>query len=321
MHQSPKPAFIGCDWGSSNFRLALIGFEGTIIEVHSDAGGIVTLRKSGSDTSGLVAHLRKGLDALKKASRLDLSNLPLIISGMAGSSIGICEVPYLRLPFSLDGIGIRLHKTDALAGIGNQVYIIPGVCSDDDVMRGEETEAMGLMADMSLKDALLILPGTHSKHLWVSNGFITRLKTYMTGELFQVISGNTILSQSIVDPNDAPFDDQGKACFMEGMQMARSADLMHELFTLRSRVLLKQVAIGGNIHRLSGLLIGTELLQLDEMCDVPVILGGAGQLYDRYRFALVNSSVADRFIDISSLDRQLAVWRGHRIFHAAGIQS
>lgn len=170
MHQSPKPAFIGCDWGSSNFRLAILSFEGRIIADHSDAGGIVTLRKSGSDTAGLVAHLRKGLDSLENASRLDISNLPLIISGMAGSSMGICEVPYMSIPFSLDGHGIKLHHIDTLPRIGNQVYIVPGVCSDDDVMRGEETEAMGLMADMSLKDALLILPGTHSKHLWVRNG-------------------------------------------------------------------------------------------------------------------------------------------------------
>jgi len=318
MHQTAKPSFIGCDWGSSNFRLALLGVDGSIIADHSDAGGIVTLRKSGTDTAGLCAHLRKGLAGLERAGRIEISALPLIISGMAGSSMGICEVPYTTLPFPLDGRGTALHHPATLTEISNKVFIIPGVCSEDDVMRGEETEAMGLMANLDLRDGLMILPGTHSKHLWVRNGFINRIKTYMTGELFQVISGNTILSQSIDDPNVASFDDHGKACFLEGMQMARSADLMHELFTLRSRVLLKRIAIGGNIHRLSGLLIGTELLQIDEMCDVPVILGGAGQLYERYRFALANSSAADRLMDISSLDLRLAVWRGQRIFHARG---
>ncbi len=314
MHQVPKPAFIGCDWGSSNFRLALLDTDASVIAEHTNAGGIVTLRKSGSDIAGLLAHLRRGLDVLEKASSLDFTTLPLIISGMAGSSIGICEIPYLSLPFTLDGRGITLYKTEKLEGIGNQAYIIPGVCSDDDVMRGEETEAMGLMADLSLNDALLILPGTHSKHLKVADGMVTSFKSYMTGELFDTLAHHTVLRKTLLDATEDPFDEHGMACFFDGLKMARSTDLMHELFTLRSRVLLDQIRIPGNIHRLSGLLIGTELL--DSTIDLrnPVLVGGSDSLQKRYVMALQSLWSEVRILNIQRGKADHAVWRGQYFF-------
>ena len=313
MNGTQNPVFIGCDWGSSNFRLALLDRGGELIGEYANAGGIVILRQQGLDTNALVNHLSAGLVALSQICAMDLSALPIVISGMAGSSLGICEVPYASLPFSVSGEGLISHLAGPFAGIPNPVSIIAGVCSEDDVMRGEETEAVGLLNGLSVKDALLILPGTHSKHLVIRDGRICDFKTHMTGELFQVISSKTILTHVLQDASTDPFDDPGRSCFLEGLEMAGSADLMHQLFTLRSRVLLKRIQVRGNIHRLSGLMIGYELLQMNDLEAVPILLGGTGPLYDRYRFALEQSRFASQLIDIPAVHRSRAIWRGQSL--------
>ncbi|MCE2835265.1 MAG: 2-dehydro-3-deoxygalactonokinase [Chitinophagaceae bacterium] len=310
MHETIIKGFIGCDWGSSNFRLALIGMEGEVIQEYDDAGGVVLLRQQGVDTEGLVRHLRDGLTVLAGRCSRDLSNLPLIISGMAGSSLGVCEVPYASLPLVVGGEGLTAHDVGPLSGIQQKVYIIAGVCSEDDVMRGEETEAVGLMDGLGLRDALIILPGTHSKHLRIRNGSICAFKTYMTGELFQILTTNSILKHALNAAAADPFDDHGRSCFIEGLEMARSSELLHELFTLRSRVLLKHMPMLGNFHRLSGLMIGYELFHVEDFEESPVILGGAGPLHDRYRLALKRIPGVSQVIEIPTLHRSRAVWRG-----------
>jgi 2-dehydro-3-deoxygalactonokinase len=310
MHEPTTPAFIGCDWGSSNLRLALLNGEGEVIQEYADGGGVVVLRQQGLGTDELVAHLRNGLTTLAGRGNTDISSLPMIISGMAGSSLGICEVPYASLPFLVGGEGLTAHDAGPLSGIEQNVSIIAGVCSAEDVMRGEETEAVGLMDGLGLRNALVILPGTHSKHLRIRNGRICAFKTFMTGEMFQVVAANTILKHALNAAEADPFDDHGRSCFLEGLEMARSSDLLHELFTLRSRVLLKRMPILGNFHRLSGLMIGYELFQIEAIEGSPVVLGGAGALYDRYRLALERINSSFQMIEIPAFHRSRAVWRG-----------
>jgi len=312
MHETPIPVFIGCDWGSSNFRLALLTGDCRVLSTHEDGGGILTLRQGGADTGGLVRHLRDGLASLAGACGFDLSGLPVVISGMAGSTLGIMEVPYLPLPFGPDDGGMKRVDAGPLPGITQRVYIIPGVCGPDDVMRGEETEALGLMEYPGTEDVLMVLPGTHSKHLLIRQRRVCDLRTYMTGEMFQVISSDTILARAVEDPKSDPFDDHGLDCFMDGLRMSGSSDLLHALFTLRSRVLLEHVKVRGNIHRLSGLLIGSELRTLSLEPGYRLVVGGAGLLHECYRIAITSLFGGDRMVDIPEATRRLAVWKGQR---------
>ena len=252
------------------------------------------------------------MSSLAHSSGIELSGLPVVISGMAGSTLGIRDVPYVPLPFRPGDGGLELFDAGPLSGIPNPVSIIPGVCGPDDVMRGEETEAAGLMEDLMTDDAMMILPGTHSKHLLIRSAEICDLRTYMTGELFQVIASDTILARVLEDPKTDPFDEHGQACFLDGLRMSGTFDLMHALFTLRSRVLLDRILVRGNVHRLSGLLIGAELRGLTLVPDCPIIVGGAGPLYDRYMQALTFLFGSDRVVEVSETTRRSAVWKGQR---------
>ena len=44
---------------------------------------------------------------------------------------------------------------------------------------------------------MFILPGTHSKHMMSEDGMLIDFQTWMTGELFEIISTNSILNNSI----------------------------------------------------------------------------------------------------------------------------
>lgn len=286
MKSEQDAVFIGCDWGSSNFRLALLTSSGVAVSGYQDAGGIVTLRRNGAALQDLAAHLRQGLQCLSDRGGSDLDAFPLIISGMAGSSIGILEVPYVSVPFALDGSNALVHGPISLDGIPNRVFIVGGVRTGDDVMRGEETEAIGLMSMIGGDDGLMILPGTHSKHLEISAGRICTFRTYMTGEIFSVIARQTILSQSITDPAEDPLDEEARRCFVEGLDLSGHNVLLHSLFTLRSRTLLEGLPIRGNAHRLSGLLIGEELRAVKESIRRSFILGGSGTLRTLYQIAI-----------------------------------
>ncbi len=139
-----------------------------------------------------------------------LGDLPIVISGMAGSSIGWQELPYARLPLPLDGRGLVWRSLGPLALGRGQVLLVSGLASGDDVLRGEEIEALGaarLLAGGPLADeGILLLPGTHSKHIHVRAGHIVGFRTFMTGELFEVLGRHSVLRHSLANA-DQPADE------------------------------------------------------------------------------------------------------------------
>ncbi len=153
-----------------------------------------------------------------------LAGAPIAISGMASSSIGWQELPYARLPMSLDGSGLLWRDAEplSLGDTEHRVILVSGARTDTDVLRGEETEVIGLFNLGELEQfqarSLVIKPGTHSKHVQVADGQLVDFATFMTGELFDVLSRHSILRYSI-EPADAqeqltldPDDLRRRAC-------------------------------------------------------------------------------------------------------------
>src|SRR6185295_12638523 len=151
--------FVGCDWGTSNFRLRLV--DGKVRrELKTDEGTAKLAAAGGDRAAAFKATLAAGLEKLKAPK-----NIPVVISGMASSSIGWKELPYAKAPFALDG------RTAVWEKVEPHVYLISGLRTDTEILRGEETEAVGLVASLGRDmpfEAVLVLPGTHSKHLDVN---------------------------------------------------------------------------------------------------------------------------------------------------------
>src|SRR5690606_27513462 len=105
--------FFSCDWGTSSFRLKLVEVEGLGIvkEVSSDQGIAATfnfLKEQGTLNKDekrkfYLNIIHEHIQKIKNSIDFSLDGVPLVISGMASSSIGIEELPYAGLPFKADG--------------------------------------------------------------------------------------------------------------------------------------------------------------------------------------------------------------------------
>jgi len=328
MTLSATRPFLSCDWGTSSFRLRWIDPGGHVAREHLDNIGARTLHERwmarGGGTPDLTlraglfsAHLRSVLDAWHSFDATLTQPIPLVISGMATSSIGWKELPYARAPLSLDGQGLAFEKLewDKPPWVG-ATFLISGVATRLEMMRGEETEAIGLLSsEPSLPQrALLVLPGTHSKHVSIENGQITDFSTHMTGELFEILAKHSILKASI-DPG--AMDDlsaENLAAFAEGARWARGKGLSRAIFRTRTRAVLEQRPPAENGWFLSGVLIGAELAELAAAHpDRHIYVAGAGPFGALYAKALRALEIKPAtLLPAARVERAAAL--GHAIF-------
>lgn len=177
------------------------------------------------------------------------------------------ELPYKELPFSLSGTDLAVHRY-------NRFMIISGACSGNDVMRGEETKVVGCAGWLpdSAEEKLLLLPGTHNKHVIVKRQQVDRFQTFMTGEFFDLLSTHSILAASV--NNEGILDDPtSHACFTEGLHAGQSENLLHAAFMVRTNQLLRKIPPAHNHYYLSGLLIGAELKAIPSHMPVYLVAG------------------------------------------------
>jgi 2-dehydro-3-deoxygalactonokinase len=208
-------------------------------------------------------------------------DLPIVISGMASSSIGMVELPYAPLPFSCQGERLNIQLIDN--SLSMEVYLISGVASTDDVMRGEETQLIGVYESAKPgKKVCYIFPGTHSKHIFCQNNQVIAFQTYMTGEIFETIRKHTILKESIIEGN---LDEANERAFVLGVLDASSENLLHSLFKIRATQILKTSEKSENNFYLSGLLIGHEMAALKTQSVESVYLCAQHDLYTLYALA------------------------------------
>jgi 2-dehydro-3-deoxygalactonokinase len=258
---------ISCDWGTSSFRLKIVDVDtAEVLAEYADDKGIHWLSRQFHD-SGLSDRtgyfLRFLQQKLEKLNDLEAKNLPIFVSGMASSSIGIWELAYAPVPFSLEGKSIISKK---ITSESQDLYIFSGVKTDNDVMRGEETQLIG-GCPADFRNGMVILTGTHSKHAQITEGVLTGIKTYMTGEFFHLLAHESILAATISDENAA--ESAKNPHFTEGVKMATQTDFLNAAFHVRTRTLLQGAANSDNYAFLSGLMIGTELRNLAAM-DTPL---------------------------------------------------
>jgi 2-dehydro-3-deoxygalactonokinase len=131
---------------------------------------------------------------------------------------------------------------------------------DVDVMRGEETQLLGAVA-LGIRDGWVVLPGTHSKWVLLRDGRIDHFSTYMTGELFAMLSKGGTLAASMQDGADSP------SAFAAGLAEARlGKPLSNTLFGVRARVVTGAMPAAQARSTVSGLLIGAEFAAAQARC-------------------------------------------------------
>jgi 2-dehydro-3-deoxygalactonokinase len=281
-----EAAFIAGDWGTSRLRLYLCDRAGNVLARGEGEGASVP------DCAGRFA---ASVAAWDKAHGV----LPAVLSRMVGSTIGWREVPYLKCPARPAAIADAALRFE---GAGRAIAILPGLsCRGKtgavDVLRGEETQILGalhLHPQLTKGRHLLCLPGTHTKWVAVTEGAVTLFQTALTGELFEQLRRHSVLAR------DSTEVDGKSPAFALGLDFARQKpDLLHLLFTARSRVVTGEMAKADAASYLSGLVLGKDVgsaLALFEF-DGPVQLICTPLLAALYGKALAAYDVKSAIID------------------------
>jgi len=233
--------FLSCDWGTSTFRLKLINAANgeAIAGEYSDQGIADTFARWKTTESTREAFyldvLNHHILSLEKKVNLKLDAVPVIVSGMASSSIGLMELPYSELPFDLSGSNLTIRGLPETSGFNHKITLISGVRSADDVMRGEETQLIGCTdpEQTVINDEIFVFPGTHSKHVHINNNQVTGFKTFMTGDFFELLSQKSILSTSVEKTNDLESPDQ-LSSFKAGVEEGATNNLLSAAFKVRT---------------------------------------------------------------------------------------
>jgi 2-dehydro-3-deoxygalactonokinase len=283
-----QPSYAAVDWGTSSFRLWLVDRDGRVVAERRSDEGMVAAGKI-----GFAAVLESHLGALGAPA-----DLPVAVCGMAGARQGWKEAGYVYTPAPLGAI---LQGAIRIPDLGRDVSILPGVAQRNrgapDVIRGEETQLLGALGEAPKDDALVCMPGTHSKWVSVSGGRIERFRTFMTGELFDAIRRHTILSHAVAGADAA----RDAASFRSAVQDVheRPALATNRLFQARAGSLLFNDPPTTARECISGTLIGLELAGglSDRTSSSEVILIASGPLADLYGSALAALSVPHKMID------------------------
>ena len=301
--------FISCDWGTSNFRLSVVRSEDCkVLCKEQNTSGIKSLyqkyqlQKKQSQFDYFSSFLRNQINKLPS----EYQDLLTVVGGMASSNLGLKELAYASLPIQTDGKGLVWEEV--MLDDTKKVLLVSGIKDECDLMRGEELQCIGIAGYVqNLERALLILPGTHSKHIDYDDGKILKFNTYMTGELFELLRDQSILSNSIAN---TLWSDEANGPFMDGVRKGQKS-LNRHLFNIRASHVLGQSNKTENYFQLSGMLIGNELAYLKDI-DYPIVLAAPKSLARLYQVALEEIVPDQKVLVIGAKDYQCSSLIGQR---------
>lgn len=282
---------LAVDWGTTSLRGALLDQDGRVLEDRHFPRGILTVAAGGFPDifeSSFGDWMAPGTLCL--------------IAGMAGSRQGWREAPYCACPAGFADIRAHLEWVEP-----GRIAIVPGLSIEKrgvpDVMRGEETQVFGALLLLDLADARLVLPGTHSKWVNVTERRITDFSTWMTGEFYALLRQHSILARTLPASDPEPDAD----AFDRGVDHAlHSQGLLHTAFSVRTLALFDRMPADALSSYLSGLMIGEELKSQTLKRGDTVVVMGSEVLTARYEQALAHLGVSARRVGDG------ATWRGLR---------
>lgn len=190
------------DGGTTNTRIHLCRGMELLTEQKIRLGA----RLSGNHREDFLQALSEGIREMLTGYGLGESDVEAVIaSGMITCETGLAEIPHLPAPAGLKELSDGMVQMRFPEICGLPFYLIPGVkqvgtyYGDMDVMRGEETEIMGICHEIGVDHNIsVILPGSHSKVIYLDeSGKIQNFSTMLTGEMIAAIASDTILANSL----------------------------------------------------------------------------------------------------------------------------
>ena len=249
-----------------------------------------------------IGNREKYIEAIKEAiNEIILRNKEnkvdrILASGMITCEFGLCNLPHIKAPAGICELHESMYET-VISGISDIPFVfIRGIKMESenidfyDMMRGEETELMGIM-DEKYGECIYVLPGSHSKIIKTDKqGKIIAFSTMLTGEMIVALSQGTILKDA-VDLSDVEID---REYLLKGYEYAISAGINKALFKVR---ILKNM-FGASKEEVYSFFMG--IILCDEILDIikekakSVVLGGKEQI--KKAMALILKEKSDKRI-------------------------
>lgn len=241
------------DWGTTSLRCMLVDETGAILSKTESQDGIQLIKEQRFEEELMLV-----IQPWLKTN----GPLSVIALGMITSKNGWVEVPYVACPASPRDLadGVIAKKLPN----GSNLYFLPGITDKTrnpfpDVMRGEETQIVGYGLS---KSTVVVLPGTHSKWATIKSGTIYQFQTFVTGEIYALLSQHSFIAKAAgKNLENANWD-----AFERGVQIAESAtgpdaSFLTLVFSARTGMLANQLGPDEMRDFVSGVLIGSEFRQ------------------------------------------------------------
>ena len=291
-------SYITVDGGTTNTRLFLWE-EGKMTASLSLPLGA---RTGLTDKEALPREMRKAIASLLEKCKGSVTKI--LASGMITSESGLCPLPHILAPAGVAELHAAMHEV-TLPEISEipfvflrGVKISDGTLAGTDMMRGEETETQGTDAG---KDALLILPGSHSKLIRTDEaGRISHFETLLSGEMMWALAKDTILADSFAFGACTCKEN----ALLDGYRYARARGVNAALFKVR---VLRNLCGGSEDDAYSffmGATLADEIAEVLRLSPSRIVIGGKAAI--REPMATILSHVTS--IPVSTLtDEEVAL--------------
>ena len=283
--------YITIDGGTTNTRINLIKDCKMVDSVKLNVGA----RTGIDDTAGLKKAIKDGINKILENNRIEKSDIKKILaSGMITSESGVCKLDHIVTPAGISELNKSMYEVVINEISDIPIVFIRGVKTEcktletADMMRGEETELMGIMSDDD-GECAYILPGSHSKIIYTdSKGRIESFSTMLTGEMIASISQNTILKDAV----DLSVSDMDEEYLMKGYTYCKNKGINEALFKTR---VLKNL-FGCNKEQtysyFLGVILYNEIAQVIASGAGKIIIGGKSQI--KSAMAYILKKVSDK---------------------------
>ncbi len=269
--------YITIDGGTTNTRISLVENKKIVGNVKLNVGA-----RMGIENKDLLkTEIKKAIERLLRENDIDEKDIVCILaSGMITSEFGLCNLEHIKTPAGIDELHNSM-KEIVLKEITNIPFVfIRGVKIDadgfenTDIMRGEETELMGML-NLDYGKCVYVLPGSHSKIIKTDDaGKICDFSTMLTGEMIASLSGQTILKDAV----DLKVSDIDSEYLLKGYDYCKSEGINKALFKTR---ILKNVfkCDKGQIYSFFiGTVLCGEIEQIINSDAETVVIGGKAQI-------------------------------------------
>ncbi|MBE5731613.1 MAG: hypothetical protein E7353_01135 [Clostridiales bacterium] len=295
--------YITIDGGTTNTRISLV-VDGVVLATNKYNVGA---RASINGNTELKTVVKNGIAEILKKTGVDAKSvIRIIASGMITCEFGLVNLPHINAP-----CGIKELRQNAFDTFLPDISEIPftfirGVktISEDlskvDMMRGEETELMGILQDGK---CAYVLPGSHSKIIFVDdNGVITEFATLLTGELIYAVSTDTILKDAV----DLTLSTYDKDYLEKGYEYCKENGINEALFKVRILKNLFKASPAECYGFFLGIALCGEIEKIIKANAPTIVIGGKKQLKEATAYLLKKYSdsaiklLSDEEVDNSS---------------------